>query len=291
MSTGSSSASPPDGGESSTTAAPNWEWSTEKSINTLTCCRKCGPQAALQLQTVNDDREKLALQTELEATKAELEKTKAKLESLNKATKQAQASKELSGSRLVRCYGNLYSQARVEALEKLDTLPQLTDATELKSKILFSVVVLAFRSTQAMLNQKKEQVKRMLFYPTPASSAHVELESSICTYLRRTVDTFDLTQCIEEVSSQLWATLYDYPCLKTCTGLHQYICDAVRLAWALVNQTPSYVLEYEQRSFKRDLHVKYHSSNLESNQVRTYLWPALLEGPTGPCVHKAVVLT
>lgn len=48
-----------------------------------------------------------------------------------------------------------------------------------------------------MLNQKKEQVKRLLFYPTPAGSAHVELEASICAYLRRTVDTFDLTQCIE----------------------------------------------------------------------------------------------
>lgn len=56
---------------------------------------------------------------------------------------------------------------------------------------------LAFRSTQAMLSQKKEQVKRLLFYPTPSGSAHVELEASICTYLRRTVDTFDLTQCIE----------------------------------------------------------------------------------------------
>lgn len=44
---------------------------------------------------------------------------------------------------MVRCYGNLYSQARVEALEKLDVLPQLADATELKSKILFSVVVVS----------------------------------------------------------------------------------------------------------------------------------------------------
>lgn len=62
-------------------------------MNTLTCCRKCGPQAALQLQTVNDDREKLALQTELETAKAELERTKTKLESMTKAAKQAQASK------------------------------------------------------------------------------------------------------------------------------------------------------------------------------------------------------
>lgn len=62
-------------------------------MNTMTCCRKCGPQAALQLQTVNDGREKLALQTELETTKVELERTKAKLESLTKAAKQTQASK------------------------------------------------------------------------------------------------------------------------------------------------------------------------------------------------------
>lgn len=62
-------------------------------MNTLTCCRKCGPQTALQLQTVNDDRERLALQTELEAAKAELERTKTKLESLTKAAKQLQASK------------------------------------------------------------------------------------------------------------------------------------------------------------------------------------------------------
>lgn len=41
----------------------------------------------------------------------------------------------------MRCYANLYSQARVDALDALHTLPQLREATELKSKILFSVVV------------------------------------------------------------------------------------------------------------------------------------------------------
>lgn len=60
----------------------------------MTCCRKCGPQAALQLQAVvNDDREKLALQTELEAARVELERTAAKLDAMTKAAKQAQASK------------------------------------------------------------------------------------------------------------------------------------------------------------------------------------------------------
>lgn len=122
------------------------------------------------------------------------------------------------------------------------------------------LVQLAFRSAQALLMQKKEQVKQIFFNPSPSSSAQSELETAIMIFLRRTVDTFDITPCIEvrlhsmtqfqcrmilnpffplskqEVSTQLWATLYDYPCLKNCTGLLQYIKDSVRLAWALSNQ-------------------------------------------------------
>ncbi|XP_039275827.1 uncharacterized protein LOC111052650 [Nilaparvata lugens] len=198
---------------------------------------------------------------------------------------------ELSGPRLVRCYGTLYSQARVDALDSLDSLPQLQEASELKSKILFSIVVLAFRSTQSLLNSKRDQVRRILLASTPPGPAHTDLESAIAAFLHRTVDTFDLGHSIEEVSSQLWATLYDYPCLKMCPGLLQYIRDSVRLAWALANQTPAYVLEYEQRVFRRELHVRFHTSKSDSDQIRTYLWPALLEGPGGPCVHKAVVIT
>lgn len=51
--------------------------------------------------------------------------------------------RELSAQRLVRCYGNLYSQGRVNALEALDAIPQLQGADELKSKILFSIVVVS----------------------------------------------------------------------------------------------------------------------------------------------------
>lgn len=47
----------------------------------------------------------------------------------------------LVGERLVHCYANLYAQARVDTLDALDNLPQLSNAAELKSKILFSVIV------------------------------------------------------------------------------------------------------------------------------------------------------
>ncbi|XP_024083137.1 uncharacterized protein LOC106662662 [Cimex lectularius] len=297
----SSTDSPPD--KETTT---DWEWSGTKSNSCRSVisterehkktplvkpwCSSCEDRAVLQItvpDTTTHQNEVTALQSELERTRMELDQTKARLAVLDA---HAQA-KELSGPRLVRCYGNLYSQGRVEALNALDTLPPFKDAPELKSKILFSVVVLAFRATSSQLTTKKEQLRRILLAPAPQTNAHKELEEAVAMFLRRTVDTFDLTHCIEEVSSQLWATLYDYPCLKNCPGLTQYIKDSVRLAWALVNQGAGYCLEYEDRVFRREMHVRFHSADPESNSIRTYLWPALLESPSGPCVYKAVVLT
>lgn len=45
---------------------------------------------------------------------------------------------------LIRRFGDLYSQARVDTLDSLDLIEQLKDADELKSKLLFSVVVVSF---------------------------------------------------------------------------------------------------------------------------------------------------
>ena len=44
---------------------------------------------------------------------------------------------------LVRRYGELYSQMRLETLDALDKLPQLVNSDELKIKLLFSVMVVS----------------------------------------------------------------------------------------------------------------------------------------------------
>ncbi|XP_076363241.1 uncharacterized protein LOC143253356 isoform X2 [Tachypleus tridentatus] len=136
---------------------------------------------------------------------------------------------------LIRRYGNLYAQARVDTLDVLESFSELQSSDELKSKLLFSVVV--------------------------------------------------------DVCSQIWATLYDYPSLKTCEGLLLYVRDCVRLAWGLINQTPPYVISFDTCTFNRNIHVRFHSSNQDSQEIKTYLWPALLEGQNGPCVYKGVVIT
>jgi len=118
-----------------------------------------------------------------------------------------------------------------------------------------------------------------------------DLEEAVTAYLRRATETFDLSKNVEEVCSQIWATLYDYPCLKSCDGIIKYVKECVRVAWGLVNQVPVYVIEYEARQYRPDLHVRYHASDSEADTIKTYLWPALLEGQNGPCVQKGVVIT
>jgi len=42
---------------------------------------------------------------------------------------------------LIRSYNTLYSQARIDALDVLDNIRELSECEDLKSKLLFSVVV------------------------------------------------------------------------------------------------------------------------------------------------------
>ncbi|XP_046382270.1 uncharacterized protein LOC124153215 [Ischnura elegans] len=214
-----------------------------------------------------------------------------------------------SAQLLLGRYASLYAQARVDTLDALDNLAPLKEAEELKAKILFSVVVLSFRSAQSLQSSIKAQVREVLQIPASAQSTPpptaqavsnvstetsgvAEVEEAVSEYLRRNADSFNMSRNVEEVCSQIWATLYDYPCLKSCDGLVQYVKSAVRLAWNLINQSPPYVLEYEHRSFRKDMHIRFHSSDQNSDRIRCYLWPALLEGgANGPCVHKAVVIT
>nr|CAD7569236.1 unnamed protein product [Timema californicum] len=289
--------------------------SSSSSSGTVACCQGCQPRASLQVLPPSSDEELATLRAELEGLRSELSRANTRLvvvqesekglkERLATSTRSPAVPDSEVAERLVRYYGSLYATARVDTLDALDNLPPLRDAHELKSKILFSVIVLAFRSSQALLAMKKDHIRRVLHItpPTPCEGAsppnttvqspvEAELERQVELYLRRTVEIFDLTKCGDEVCSQIWATLYDYPCLKDCPGLVQYVRNAVRLSWGLVNQSPPFILEYEQRVFRKDIHVRFHTSDPESDQIRTYLWPALSEGCGGPCVHKAVINT
>ena len=57
------------------------------------------------------------------------------------------------------------------------------------------------------------------------------VEDAMTDWLRKTATVFDLTSCLEEVEEQLHATLFDFPSLKECAPLREFIISAVRVSW------------------------------------------------------------
>lgn len=48
---------------------------------------------------------------------------------------------------MIRSFNTLYSQARIDALDALDNIREMSEAEDLKSKLLFSVVVVRFSTS------------------------------------------------------------------------------------------------------------------------------------------------
>ena len=110
---------------------------------------------------------------------------------------------------LIRSYNALYSQARIDALDALDTVRQMSEAEDLKSKLLFSVIVvrsrdgsmammqvsslllqLAFRHAQTQAKDVRNKIRHILQLTNDKSSA--VLEETVEKYLRTTIQKYDV---------------------------------------------------------------------------------------------------
>lgn len=205
---------------------------------------------------------------------------------------------------LIRRYEHLYSQVRVNVLDALDQMDELKDSTELKTKLLFSVMVLAYRSTEQTLREISCSARSLLRIDTRKSpvddqreeqreeelaSAKQDLEAAIGHYLRTTCAYFDIHKNVEEVCSQIWDTLFDYPCLQKCPALVDFVQQCAQLSWSLHVQPTQFSMEIEHRLFREDWHSRVHTADSSSSAIKCYLWPALFQ--EGICVHKGSVLT
>ncbi|CAF3894881.1 unnamed protein product [Rotaria sp. Silwood2] len=262
-----------------------------------------------QQQITNSDYdEKERLKNDLIQLKTELQKSKETIARLQKSeeqmrerlAEQAQRQLEKGGkfedlnqvsrpTELIRSYSSLYSQARIDALDALDNIREMSDADDLKSKLLFSVVVLAFRHAQNQAKDIRNKIKQILQLSNDKSS--IVLEETIEKYLRTSIQKYDVGKITFEVENQLWTTLYDYPKLKSCNELLKYIYSACRTAWGLVNQTPSYYIEFQTTKYDKQIHERFHTSDNESETIIEYIWPCLIDGRDRTCVAKGVVIT
>lgn len=199
---------------------------------------------------------------------------------------------------LISQYGDLYTEHRLDAIDALDELPELNDMATLKEKILFTIIVLSFRTVESSINSLRQKLRTLLQLPDPAVGHMIkpdpiaqEMEASIDGYLMRKATNLDTSATVQMVRDQLISTLYEYPSLKSCPELHTYITQSVKTAWALTVQQPPYILRYDHTAFSSNLHTRFLSSNHAADEICTFVWPCLIESASGQCVQKGVVIT
>ncbi|XP_023029011.1 uncharacterized protein [Leptinotarsa decemlineata] len=196
-----------------------------------------------------------------------------------------------TGKDVVSRYEALYHHSRPRALEALDSLPDLEHATQLKAKILFSVVVLAFRTCRTIRDHKLLQTFRTL-HIDHRSSASQSLRQEVLRCLASSSESFPLEDAENQVIGLVCETLKEYKCLESCQALRSYAGEAAKVAWALVCQVPPYELDTDFQTPVRlhpEKHQPHQSSPRSSDIVRAYLWPALMLQTN--YVHKAIVVT
>ncbi|XP_031562270.1 uncharacterized protein LOC116298064 [Actinia tenebrosa] len=200
-------------------------------------------------------------------------------------------------STLTDSYDNLYTQTRVEALDDLDNIEsfdRLEDGNDIKAKLLFSVVVVSYRTVYRSLAERQHRIKRLLDIPDSSSnsSRHAQsIQEEISVYLRQSASHFNIKSIKREVSAQLWKTLYDFPELQKCKKLQDFIDECVSLAWRMSVQTPPMIIHYETTTLSENMHTRFYTSDKESTKIKYHVWPALIDSKTGHVFYRGVVVT
>ncbi|KAH9520307.1 hypothetical protein Btru_060456 [Bulinus truncatus] len=193
---------------------------------------------------------------------------------------------------LISAYHDLYREGRVDTLDALDVMPELHGLDILKMKILFSVVVLSFRCVQQTILDLKSKLRLLLCLPEKdLDPVSADMEININNYLIKSIERYNLGPIVEEVKESIANTLYEFPGLKNCTRLKEFTEMTVRIAWGLSVQTPPYLIVYESRKFQSHQHTRFHTSISDLDDIKSFLWPSLIDGQSGECVSKGVVIT
>ena len=192
-------------------------------------------------------------------------------------------------SEVIQRFSDLYTQERLDCLEKLRCLGL---STELSTNILFSIYKIAFELTQLEDRRITQQLKILLHISNnPLSS--LAIQESVYAYLRK--ENVILPKLIPVLAnSTLCAVSCEFGDLvnMSCSKLlRDFTGNCIELAWSILIQTPKLYLEYTNTKFDAVSHKRLFSSNEKSDKIRFYVWPSLLETDTKQIVCQGVVVT
>ncbi|XP_058807347.1 uncharacterized protein LOC131674910 [Phymastichus coffea] len=208
-------------------------------------------------------------------------------------TLQGLSCQDAGAERLCERYAALYTQASQHTLEALNGLLPLKDAPELKTKILYSIVVLSWRLAGILQASRRIEALKILNGGNThlQASAPPDLEDCIRRQLATVGAQSGARDVAHQVTNQLERTLYDFPCLRDSNEVKKYTLACSRLAWACLARNTPLVLEVAHgQDFRPEIHSR-HRSSTNGMKIKAILWPGLREGCQGPFLHKIVVVT
>lgn len=257
------------------------------------------------------------LQDELESKAKELREAKEMIQELRKHERELtdrlseQAQRQLQDSEkfedilmgasrptmVVQGYQELYSQGRVEASDAIEDL-DLTDNPQFVLDLLLQTLLFAYSTAQLALSRLHGEWKDILGVEgTDNHLAVRQLESAVGLYLRKVCSVFNTEDIVLEVKKKLHAK-YTKERYTTITQIFEvgaylaYIEECVRVSWELCVQSPAMTLNCSEKYFEADFHHRFHSADLTSSLIKSFIWPTLLQSSGPTCVlYKGVVVT
>lgn len=174
----------------------------------------------------------------------------------------------------------------------------LGSSRKFRPKMTFSLVSLtterfqlAFRTCKSLRETRLRDTFQALQVDGRTLPAQ-RLRSDILRLFVATSDTYPIAEIERQVLSLVCDTLREYKCLEGCAPLRRYVADVAKTAWFLVNHEPPFELDTDFQTPTRmqpERQVRHHTSDRNSETVRSYLWPGLIQD--GQYMHKNVVIT
>ena len=85
--------------------------------------------------------------------------------------------------------------------------------------------------------------------------------------------------------------LPEIPNISRRPSIAAYICECVRLSWAMCNQIHPMEIEYCAEYFSQVMHTRFHTSDKSAPWIKMYLWPILLNYDDKTVLFKGIVIT
>lgn len=184
---------------------------------------------------------------------------------------------------------NLYTQERLDCLTGIRTSGVSADRT---NKIIFSILKTGYEAMCVEDSRISQQLKQLLELPDNSMTA-ISIHESVSSYLRRenVILPSLLPVLTEQVVSAVLEENGEFVTESNTRIVTDFARHSLKLSWSILIQSPKLYLNYSETRYDTDIHRRFYSSDHESEDIKFFIWPSLIEVGTLQTLCKGIVVT